>query len=90
MPLKTFIYPPGTRVRVRRGEFPMDPSVVGRTGLVVEVDDYRPKHYAVILDGETALRDLLENELEPLTAPSDAREQDATGTSPKTTLRSPG
>lgn len=66
MPLKTFIYPPGTRVRLRRGEFPMDPSLIGRTGLVVGVDDYRPMHYGVMLDGESVLRDFLENELEPL------------------------
>jgi hypothetical protein len=57
---------------------------------VVEVDDYRPKHYAVMLDGESVLRDLLENELETLSTSGDAREQDATGANPKTTQRSPG
>lgn len=66
MPLKTFVYPLGTRVRVRRGKFPMDASQIGRTGLIVEVNDYRPEHYRVTLDGETELRDFLEDEIEPV------------------------
>jgi hypothetical protein len=66
MPLKTFLYPPGTRVRIRRGKFPMDASQIGRTGIIVEVNEYRPKHYCVTLDGETELRDFLEDEIEPV------------------------
>jgi hypothetical protein len=66
MPLQTFIYPPGTRVRIRRGKFPMDASQIGKTGLIVDVNDYRPNHYGVTLDGESERRDFLEDEIEPV------------------------
>lgn len=65
--MNTFRYTPGTRVRVRRGPFPMDSGVEGRTGLVVETDEYRPRRYGVQLDKETWIRDLHEDELVPLT-----------------------
>jgi hypothetical protein len=90
MPLKTFVHPVGIRVRIRRGRFPMDPAQIGKTGLIVEVDDYRPMHYGVTLDGETGLRDFLEDEIEPLPEERDPRGVDAGGMSPKDTLRSPG
>lgn len=64
--MQTFLYVQGTRVRVRRGVFPMDPALVGRVGVVLETDDYRPKHYGVQLDGESQVRDFTEDELEPL------------------------
>jgi hypothetical protein len=66
MPLQTFIYPLGTRVRIRRGTFPMDASQIGKTGLIVDLNDYRPKHYGVTLDGESERRDFLEDEIEPV------------------------
>jgi hypothetical protein len=65
MTMRAFLFPDGTRVRVKRGAFPMDPDLIGRTGVVVEVDDYRPRRYGVVLDGETGVRDLHEDELEP-------------------------
>jgi len=68
MTLRTSRYPPGTRVEIVRGSFPMDPSLVGRAGLVVETDEYRPGRYGVQLDGETEVRDLLEEELVPTEA----------------------
>ena len=58
----------GTRVRVRRGRYPLDPRLIGRTGLVVETDDYRPERYGVVLDEETDQREFNEDELEPLPA----------------------
>lgn len=64
--MKTFRYTPGTRVELTRGPFPMDPSMVGRTGLVVETDEYRPARYGVQLDGETEVRDVHEDEIVPL------------------------
>jgi hypothetical protein len=64
--MRTFRHPPGTRVKLVRGSFPMDPSMIGRTGLIVETDDYRPGRYGVQLDGETGVRDVLEEELVPL------------------------
>jgi hypothetical protein len=91
MPLKTAIYPPGSIVRVRQGSFPMDSALIGRTGLVVGVDDYRPQHYGVRLDGESALRDLLEDELQLVEPGREARDGEAGGSrSGTTTLRSPG
>ena len=66
--MKTFRYTPGTRVRVRRGSFPMDPTLVDRTGLIVEIDEYRPQRYGVVLDGETEVRDFVEEELQPVDA----------------------
>jgi len=66
--MKTFLYGPGTRVRIRRGRFPMDPSLTGRTGIVVQLDDYRPERYGVTLDGESELREFTEDELEDVGA----------------------
>lgn len=65
--MKTFRYTPGIRVKLVRGPFPMDDSSVDRTGVIVETDEYRPRRYGVQLDGETWIRDLHEDELEPLT-----------------------
>lgn len=64
--MKAFRYARGTRVEVKKASFPMGPDLVGRTGLVVEIDNYRIGRYGVQLDGESALRDLHEDELEPL------------------------
>jgi len=63
--MKTFLYGPGILVRTRRGAFPLDRSLVGRTGLILALNDYRPKRYGVILEGETELREFAEDELEP-------------------------
>jgi hypothetical protein len=66
--IRTPIHLQGTRVRVRRGRFPIDPRLLGRTGLIVETDDYRPDRYGVVLDEETEQREFNEDELEPLPA----------------------
>ena len=66
--LRTYVYSQGMRVRVRRGRYPMDPALIGQTGLIVETDDYRPQRYGVVLDDEEQLREFHEDELEPLTA----------------------
>ena len=66
--IRTYVYSQGTRVRVRRGRYPIDPAMVGRAGLVVATDDYRPERYGVVLDEETEQREFHEDELEPLTA----------------------
>ncbi len=60
------LHPEGSRVRVRRGRFPMDAALLGRIGTVVELDAYQPGKYGVVLDGETDVRELAEDELEPL------------------------
>jgi hypothetical protein len=64
--IRTSVHAQGTRVRVRRGRYPIDPRLVGRTGLIVQTDDYRPGRYAVRLDDETEQREFTEDELEPL------------------------
>jgi hypothetical protein len=53
----------GTRVQVRRGDMPLESGVVGRTGMVVDSDPYRPSRYGVILDGEVQVRYFARNEL---------------------------
>lgn len=66
--IRTYVYSQGTRVRVRRGRYPIDPAVVGRTGLVVGTDEYRPERYGVVLDGQSEQLEFHEDELEPLAA----------------------
>ena len=52
-------------VKIRRGRMPLDPAFVGRTGTVVELSDYRPGRYGVVLDGEEQTREFREDELAP-------------------------
>ncbi len=54
----------GTRVKVRRADMPLESAVVGRAGMVVDSDPYRPNRYGVILDGETEVRYFAPKELE--------------------------
>lgn len=58
------LIPEGSRVRVRRGRFPLDPAVVGRAGTVVSASEYRAYAYGVTLDGEQAVRYFAPEELE--------------------------
>ena len=44
----------------------MDAELIGRTGLIVATDDYRPQRYGVVLDEEDASRAFNEDELEPI------------------------
>ena len=64
--MQTHRYAEGTRVEIRRGAFPMDPGLVGRTGTVVALDEYRRGRYGVQLDGEDRVRDFAEDEVVPL------------------------
>ena len=64
--MRTFRYAEGTRVEIRRGRFPLDASLIGRKGLVVDRDEYRQGRYAVQLDDEEGVRDFAEDELRPL------------------------
>lgn len=54
----------GARVRVRRGRFPLDPRLPGRTGTVVINSPYRAKEVGVVLDGEADMRTFSPGELE--------------------------
>lgn len=64
------IIPTGARVKVRRGRFPMDPALIGRTGLVVESSQYDAHRIAVTLDGEVETRAFAPGELEIVAAPA--------------------
>ncbi|HSG47812.1 MAG TPA: hypothetical protein VLA43_08380 [Longimicrobiales bacterium] len=63
MTLSAPLFPQGTRVVVRQGRLPMNAGVVGRTGTVVATDDYRPRRYGVLLDGDASPRDFTQDEL---------------------------
>lgn len=63
MTLHAPVFPQGTRVKVRQGRLPMDAALPGRMGTVVTVDDYRPRHYGVLLDGDSDPRDFSQDEL---------------------------
>lgn len=63
MNLHVAIYPQGTRIVIRRGRMPLDSALIGRTGTVVELSEYRPGRYGVVLDGEEQTREFREDEL---------------------------
>jgi len=63
--MRAFLYPQGARVRIKRGSFPVSGDLLGRMGVVVERDDYRPGRYGVVLDDDDQIRDFSEDELEP-------------------------
>ncbi len=62
--MKAFRHDQGTRVRIREGAFPIDRELVGREGMILEMDEYRPGRYGVVLDGEEGVRPFAEDELE--------------------------
>ncbi len=57
------IFPEGTRVRIQRGAQPLEPEMIGRTGLVIQTDLQRRERYGVIFDGEDRVRTFREDEL---------------------------
>ena len=63
---KGSLIPVGARVRIRRAGMPIDPAVVGRTGVVVDATPYRARSYGVAIDGERALRMFAPAELEAI------------------------
>lgn len=58
------VIPVGSRVKVRRGRFPMDPVLDGRVGTVVENSQYTAHQVTVTLDGEPDIRVFSPGELE--------------------------
>lgn len=64
------LIPVGARVQVRRGRFPMDPRLIGRSGLVVENSQYYAHKVSVTLDGEDEIRTFAPGELEVVDEPS--------------------
>lgn len=67
--MRSPVFPQGTRVRLKQGRFPLPAALLGREGLVVFMDDYRPGRYGVVLDGETERHEFGEDELERVSAP---------------------
>jgi hypothetical protein len=63
--MRAFRFSQGARIQVKRGSFPMAGDLIGKSGVVLELDDYRPGRYGVVLDTETEVRDFSEDELEP-------------------------
>lgn len=66
--------PEGTRVRVKRGRFPMDPAVVGREGYVTEHSQYYPAKVGVALDGVPETYTFAPEELEVIATPPELPE----------------
>ena len=64
------VLPHGTRVEVRRGQFPSDPSLVGREGVVVEHSPYFPHRINVSLDGDPEIRTFAPDEIALVSAPA--------------------
>jgi hypothetical protein len=64
--VKIQLHPQGSRVKIRKGHFPLDPSLEGRTGTVIQLRRYGGSKYGVQFDGESQIRVFAEDELEPL------------------------
>ncbi|MEX2526653.1 MAG: hypothetical protein WEA09_03370 [Gemmatimonadota bacterium] len=62
--MRAFLHPTGSRIRIRAANFPQDPSLLGREGVVVKTSESRTGYYAVVLDGEDRFRSFAEAELE--------------------------
>ncbi|MGH7467693.1 MAG: hypothetical protein ACRENP_06855 [Longimicrobiales bacterium] len=71
------VMPEGTRVKIVRGNFPQDPMLTGRTGLVVQTSEYQTQSVGVVLDGEGAARFFAPHELEVQSEPPRLPEREA-------------
>jgi len=58
------LYPQGTPVRIRRGDYPLEAKFEGREGLVIGLKRRTGRRYMVQLEGESQLRLFDESELE--------------------------
>lgn len=64
------VLPHGTRIEVKRGRFPADPELVGRTGVVVEHSQYFPHKVSVSLDGDPEIHTFAPDEVDLVSAPA--------------------
>ena len=64
------LLPMGARVQVRRGPYPLEAGLEGRSGVVTDASEYRPHRYGVLLDGEQATRYFRPEELSVTEAPA--------------------
>jgi hypothetical protein len=59
--------PEGTRVRIKQSFIPQDPTLLGRTGIVVAASEYQTQVVGVALDESTEVRYFTPAELEVTT-----------------------
>jgi hypothetical protein len=59
--------PEGTRVKIKQSFFPQDPTLLGRTGIVVAASEYQTQNIGVALDDSTDVRYFNPSELEVTT-----------------------
>jgi hypothetical protein len=62
--------PEGTRVKIKQSVFPQDPTLIGRTGVVVAATEYQTEHIGVALDNSTEVRHFNPDELEVTAHPA--------------------
>lgn len=62
--------PEGTRVKIKQSVFPQDPTMLGRTGVVVAASEYQTQSIGVALDNSTEVRYFAPSELEVTHAPA--------------------
>ncbi|GEM_PF-1607394 len=70
-------FPQGARVRVKRGDFPLDPAFEGLEGIVVVLHRKQGRRYWVQIDGREGLDAFDESELTPIWSPASIREAGA-------------
>lgn len=58
------VVPEGARVRVRRGRYPVQPDLLGRTGTVIRASEYAVHLCHVVLDGDQSIHAFSPHELE--------------------------
>ena len=56
--------PEGTRVRIKQSNFPLEPAMRGRTGVVISASEYQTQSIGVALDDSTEVRYFSPSELE--------------------------
>jgi hypothetical protein len=61
--MKISRFPQGSRVQIQKGSFPLDPAMIGRTGMVLDHDRANPHKVNVQLDGEESIRTFMDFEL---------------------------
>lgn len=69
--------PEGTRVRIKRGRFPVDPTLLGRSGTVVTASEYHTQSVGVALDNSMEVRYFTPDELEVTGEPALPPEREA-------------
>lgn len=64
-------------MRIKRAEFPQDPSLTGKTGTVIIASEYNTQSIGVTLDGTTEVKYFAPEELEVTSEPALPPEREA-------------